>query len=99
MLTKNETILKSQQRFKSKAHNVYTEEINKIALSRNDDKRLQTFDKITSYPHGTNVGKVCKTELLEYLNIKSLILMMLKMKTKQNIIQIGHIFQTIHAEY
>ena len=28
----NEIILKSQQRFKSKAHNVYTEEINKIAL-------------------------------------------------------------------
>ena len=43
----NEIILKSQQRFKSEAHNVYTEEINKIALSSNDDKRLQTFDRIT----------------------------------------------------
>ena len=38
----NEIILKSQQRFKSEAHNVYTEEVNKIALSSNDDKRLQT---------------------------------------------------------
>ena len=47
-LLKNEIILKSQQRFKSEAHNVYTEEINKIALSSNDDKRLQTFDRITS---------------------------------------------------
>ena len=29
-------------------HDVYTEEINRIALSSNDDKRLQTFDGITS---------------------------------------------------
>ena len=33
-------ILKSQQRFKSDYHNVQTEQINKIALSSNDDKRL-----------------------------------------------------------
>ena len=38
----NKIILKSQQRFKSDLHNVYTEQINKIALSSNDDKRLQT---------------------------------------------------------
>ena len=38
---------KSQQRFKSEKHDVYTEEVNKIALSSNDDKRLQTFDRIT----------------------------------------------------
>ena len=54
------------QRFKSQAHNVYTEEFNKIALSNNDDERLQTFDGITTYPYGTNAFKVCKTELLRY---------------------------------
>ena len=48
------TILKSQQRFKSDYHNVCTEQINKIALSSNDDKRLQTFDKITTYLYGIN---------------------------------------------
>ena len=42
-LFKNEIILKSQQTFKSEAHCAYTEEVNKIALSGNDDKRLQTF--------------------------------------------------------
>ena len=47
-LFKNKIVLKSQRRFKSEAHNVYTEEINKIALSSNDDKRLQTFDNITT---------------------------------------------------
>ena len=49
-LLDNKIILKSQQRFKSNAHNVHTEQVNKIALSGNDDKRLQTFDKITTYP-------------------------------------------------
>ena len=63
-LLNNEIILKSQQRFKSDAHNVYTEEINKIALSSNGDKRLQTYDRITLYPYGTSAGNVCKTELL-----------------------------------
>ena len=65
----NEIILKSQQRFKSERHDLYTEEINKIALSSNDDKRLQTFDRITSYPYGVSTGKVCKTELLSKVNI------------------------------
>ena len=63
----NEIILKSQQRFKSEAHNVYTEEVNKIALSSNDDKRLHT--RITSYLYGTSAGKVCKKEMLSKVNI------------------------------
>ena len=69
-LLNNEIILKSQQRSKSERHDVYTEEVNKIALSSNDDKTLQTFDRITSYHYGTNAGKVCKTELLSKVNIK-----------------------------
>ena len=56
-LFNDKIILKSQQRFKSDHHNVYTEQTNKIALSSNDDKRLQTFDKITTCPHGTNAFK------------------------------------------
>ena len=63
-LLNNEIVLKPQQRFKSERHDAYTEEINKITLSSNDDKRLQTFDKIPSYPYGTSAGKVCKRELL-----------------------------------
>ena len=39
-LLNDELILKSQQRFISKKHDVYTENINKIALSNNDDKRI-----------------------------------------------------------
>ena len=48
-LFKNEIILKLQQKLKSETHCVYTKEINKIVLSINDDKRLQTFDKITIF--------------------------------------------------
>ena len=59
-LLNTEIILKSQQRFKSEAYSVYTEEINKIAQSSNDDKRLQTYDRIASYPYVTSAGKVVK---------------------------------------
>ena len=68
-LLKNQIVLKSQQRFKSETH-VCTEEINKIALSSNDDKRLQTYDRITSYLYETSARKVRKTELLSKVNIK-----------------------------
>ena len=64
-LFNNKITLKSQQRFKSHHHNVYTEQINKIALSSNDDKRLQTSDRIKTYPYGTNAFKVCESEMLE----------------------------------
>ena len=51
-LLNDEVIFKSQQRFISKKHDVYTENINKIALSSNDDKRIVSSDKITSYAYG-----------------------------------------------
>ena len=37
-LRNKKIILKSQQKLKSKRYNVFTEEINKITLSSNDDK-------------------------------------------------------------
>ena len=43
---------------------MHTEEVNKIALSSNDDKRIQTFDKVTTYPYWTNAFAVCKNEML-----------------------------------
>ena len=44
---------------------MYTKEVNKIALSSNHDKRLQTFNKVTTYPHGTNAFKVCESEMMK----------------------------------
>ena len=57
----DKTILQSQLRFKSDHYDVYTEEVNNIALSSNDDKRLQVFDRVTTYPYGTSAFKVCES--------------------------------------
>ena len=59
-----EVILKLQQRFKSDHHKVYTEEVNKITLSSDDDKRLQTFNGVTTYPYGTLAVKVCESQMM-----------------------------------
>ena len=53
-LSDNKNVYRSKQRFKSYNHDVYTEEVNMTALSANDDKRLQTYDKIKTYPYRTN---------------------------------------------
>ena len=52
-LFNGEAILKSQQRFKIDHHKVYTEEVNKIAINSDDDKRLQTFNRV----------KLCENEI------------------------------------
>ena len=70
-LFNNQIVIKSQQRFKGDHHKVYTEEANKIALSSNDDKRLQTFDKIATYPYGTNATIMCESEMLKVLEAKA----------------------------
>ena len=46
LIKNNKLISKTQQRFRSEKHNVFTGEINKIALSLNDDKRLQSIDSV-----------------------------------------------------
>ena len=59
-LLNDKVVLKTQERFKSEIHDVYTENVNKIALSSNDDKRLPTFDKITTYPGKHILAKFVK---------------------------------------
>ena len=63
-LFNREVILKSQRRFKSNHHKVCTEEVYKIALSSDDDKRLHTFDSIETYPYWTNAFKLCESEIM-----------------------------------
>ena len=63
LLLNDKILLKSQQRFKSDHHRIYTE-VNKIALSSNDDKKLWKFDGITTYSYGTSAFRVCGSEML-----------------------------------
>ena len=77
-------ILKSRKLFKSQAHDKNIKEINKIALSINDDKNILLIE--LPQHHRSN-GNVCKTELLNAIyNIKLLTLMIWKAKIEQNII-------------
>ena len=62
-------ILKTQERFKSKRQNVSTEEINKIALSSNDDKRMQSIALIETYTYGMSKDLVSEKEEIKCNNI------------------------------
>ena len=45
-------ILKTQESVQSERRNVFIEETNKIALSSNDDERMQSIDSIETYAYG-----------------------------------------------
>ena len=38
----------------------------------NDNKRLQTFDRVLTYPYGTNPFKVCESEMLSKCLVNAL---------------------------
>ena len=61
-LFNNETIRRTQQRFKSDYHNIYTQTVHKTALGNKDDKRIKSFDGIHIYPYGKNKDLINKLE-------------------------------------
>ena len=65
----NKSILKTQQKFKSERRNVFTEKNNKIALSSDDDKRMQSIDLLKSYAYGTIKDLVSAKEEIKCNNI------------------------------
>ena len=44
----------SQQRFRSEENNIFTEQVNKIALSANDEKKIQLINSIETSAYGTS---------------------------------------------
>ena len=70
MQNKKKKVLSSQKRFKSDGHSIYTEEINKVALPFEADKRLIAYDAVTTYPYGIGAGILCKQELLSKVSRK-----------------------------
>ena len=69
-LFNEKTTFKKQKRFKSYYHDVFTEEIDKVVLSSIDNKRIQTFDRATTFPQETTTVKVCENEMLSVLKAK-----------------------------
>ena len=62
-------IIKTQQRHKSEKLGVFTKKINKIFLSSNDDKRIESVDLIEKYAHGMSKGFICKKEKIKRISI------------------------------
>ena len=62
-LLNNEIVKCIQYRIKSTPSSVDTMQINKIALKNSDNKRLRSFNDITTFPYGTSAFKVCAQEL------------------------------------
>ena len=62
-------ILKAKQRFKIERHNGFIEEINKISLSSNDDKKMQSIDSIETYTHGMSKDLKRKKEETKRISI------------------------------
>ena len=62
-------MLKLHQIFRSKKHNVFTEEFHKIALNGNDDKRIQSIGCKETYAYGTSENIRHKTEDFKHINI------------------------------
>ena len=62
-------MLQTQQRCKNERCNIFTEEINEIALSSNVDKRMQSMDLIETYAYGMSKDLVSKKEEIKCNNI------------------------------
>ena len=58
----NEIVRCTQQRFKSDYHNIYTQTVHKTAIDNKDDKRIQSYDGIPTYPYGIEKDLINKSE-------------------------------------
>ena len=59
----------TQQRFKSERHNVFTKEINNIALDSNYDNRMESIDSIETYAYRMSKDLVSEKEVVKWNNI------------------------------
>ena len=56
VLFSGKEVLRTMNVIRSRQHNLSTEQVNKIALSANDDKRIIRSDKIQTFAHGYRTG-------------------------------------------
>ena len=85
---KNKLILKTQQRFKSESHNVFTKKMDEIAASSNNYQKTQSTDTIEICIYGMSKDLVSEKEEIKCKSIikrykKSSILIMLQKKPRK----------------
>ena len=90
-LFNNKTLYRPQERFKSYCHVMYTEEVNKTALSSNENKRLKLPYKITTCPYGNHDQTVINIKIINSDDCVN--------EIKMNIIKSGHMLPIIRTEY
>ena len=67
-LFNNETVKSIQHKIKSTPYSIDTVQINRVALKNNDNKRLRSYNGVTTLRYGTSAFKVCSEELMVKLN-------------------------------
>ena len=87
----NKLISKTEQEFRSEKHNIFSQEINNIALRSNDDKRIKSIDSVGTYAYETSKDLICKKEKNKCDNItkqckKRLTLIILQKEILKNMI-------------
>ena len=87
----NSLMLKSQQKFRSEKHNIFTEKLHKTALSFNDSKGIKSIDSAETYTYRTKEEIIQRKEESNCDNVikryqKWLTMTMLQMKTWTNMI-------------
>ena len=67
VMTKNKQNIKTQKIFKSQRHNVFTEEINKVALASNAYKIIQAVNSTEIYAYVTSRDLICRKKILNFI--------------------------------
>ena len=95
-LFNNETIRFTQQRFKSDYHKIYTQTVHKTALDNRDNKRIQSFDGIYTYPYGID------KDILNELETSCIIKIHKKLESQQVSIYLFHLrlwWDLVHQKF
>ena len=70
LVKSNKLILESQHKLRSEKYNVFIEEVNEIALSTKDDKRIQSIDSMETYVYGRSKDLIRKYDEMKCNNIR-----------------------------
>ena len=68
-IMKKKLLLKRQQKWKIQSHIVFTEEISKLVLNSNDNKRMSSINLIETYQYGLRNFLISRKEEIKSNNV------------------------------